>query len=210
MSHLIETLTSAIIQLISSTGYLGVFILMTLDSAFVPIPSEITMPFAGFLAGRGELNFFLIVLTGTLASLVGSIIGYYIGFFLEETVLLNLIRKYGKLLLLTEHDYHTSKKWFDKYGDKIVLIGRLIPGVRTFISIPAGMFEMPMKKFIIYTTIGSVIWCVFLTYVGFSAGQNWAFLEPIFKKLEIGIGILGILAVLLYINHKLKIIKMRK
>lgn len=210
MSSLIEFLTGIIIQLISTTGYLGIFILMTLDSALIPIPSEVTMPFSGFLAGRGELNFILIVIAGTLASIVGSIIGYYIGFFLEETVLLSLIRKYGKLLLLTEHDYHVSKKWFDKYGDKIVLIGRLIPGVRTFISLPAGMFAMNIRKFLIYTTIGSVIWCSLLTYIGFSAGQNWHFLEPIFKKLEIGIAVLAIIALLLYINHKLKIVKLKR
>lgn len=210
MSHLIEALTGIIIHLISSTGYLGIFVLMTLDSALIPIPSEITMPFSGFLVGRGELNFALVVFAGTLASIAGSMIGYYIGFFLEETVLLNLIRKYGKILLLTEHDYHTSKKWFDKYGDKIVLIGRLIPGVRTFISLPAGMFEMDIKKFLIYTTIGSAIWTTALTYVGFSAGKNWGFLEPIFKKLEIGIAILAVFAVLFYINHKLKIIKFKK
>ena len=181
---------------------------MTLDSAFVPIPSEITMPFAGFLAGRGELNFLLVVLTGTLASVIGSVIGYYIGFFLEETVLINLIRKYGKILLLTENDYIVSKAWFGKYGDKVVLVSRLIPGLRTFISLPAGMFAMNKKKFLAYTILGSAVWTVVLTYIGFTAGKNWEILGPIFKKLEIGIAVLVVLGIIFYINHKLKIIKL--
>lgn len=210
MSSIIESLTAVIIHLISSSGYAGVFLLTALDSSVVPIPSEIVMPFAGFLVSTGKINFWILVIVATLASLLGSIFTYYIGLFLEETVLLKLIKKYGKLILVTEEDYHTSKKWFDKYGDKIVLIGRLIPGIRAIISIPAGMFEMPLRKFLIYTFIGSAVWNTGLAYVGVSAGRNWAFLEPIFRKFEIGIVILIIASGLLYVNHKLKIIRIKR
>ncbi len=209
MSPLIETLTGIIIHLISSSGYLGIFVLMFLESVFVPIPSEVTMPFSGFLAASGQLSFILVVLVGAFANLAGSIVGYYIGFFLEERVIINIIKRYGKIFLVTEEDFHTSKKWFDKYGDKIVFISRLLPGVRTFISLPAGLFEMDIKKFSIYTFAGSLIWSFALTYVGFTAGKNWKVLEPIFRKLEIGIGVLAILAILFYINHKLKIVKFK-
>ncbi len=209
MSQLIETLTGVIIQLISSSGYLGIFILMALESVFIPIPSEITMPFSGFLAASGSLNFILVVLVGAVANLAGSIVGYYIGYFLEENVIVGVIKKYGKIILVTEHDYHQAKRWFEKYGDKIVFISRLLPGIRTFISLPAGIFEMDIKKFSIYTFAGSLIWSAGLTYVGFSAGKNWKVLEPIFRKLEIGIGVLFVVGLFLYINHKLKIVRFK-
>src|SRR3972149_3085847 len=128
---MLEFLGHYIIGFIESTKYLGIFVLMTLESALIPIPSEITMPFSGFLASQGKLSFWPIVFVGTLANLAGSYIAYYIGYFLEETILLNLIRKYGKLILLSEHDYERAHKWFIKYGDKIIFISRLLPGIRT-------------------------------------------------------------------------------
>jgi membrane protein DedA with SNARE-associated domain len=207
MSQIIEILTGVIIQLISSTSYLGIFILMFLESLFIPIPSEITMPFAGFLAASNSLNFVIVVLVGALANLAGSLVGYYVGYFLEEELIVRQINKYGKFILVTEADYHTAKGWFTKYGDKIVFFSRLLPGIRTFISLPAGIFEMDIKKFSIYTFAGSLIWSAGLTYVGYTAGKNWKVLEPIFRKLEIGIAIIIIIGILLYINHKLKIIK---
>ena len=117
---MIEVLGHYIIQLISSTGYVGIFILMALESALIPIPSEITMPFAGFLASKGQLSFTLIVIVGTLANVAGSLAAYYIGYVLEETVLLGIIKKYGKFVLLSEHEYNRARKWFEKYGDKII------------------------------------------------------------------------------------------
>ncbi|MFI5265644.1 MAG: DedA family protein, partial [Candidatus Levyibacteriota bacterium] len=170
-------------------------------------PIGITMPFAGFLASTGALNVWLIILVGTLANLAGSLLGYWIGYVLEETVLLGLIKKYGKFILIDEADYQRANKWFDKYGDKIVFISRLLPGVRTIISLPAGMFEMNLKKFIIYTTVGCLIWSALLTYIGFVLGANWAALDPYYRKFEIVI-VVGLgLAVLWYVDHKLKLHK---
>jgi membrane protein DedA with SNARE-associated domain len=207
---MLELLAHYIISFIESTTYLGIFILMALESALIPIPSEVTMPFSGFLAQQGELNLWLVVAVGTVANLVGSLVGYYIGKVLEETVLLNLIRKYGKFVLISEKEYATSKRWFEKYGDKIVLISRLLPGIRTIISLPAGMFEMDLKKFIIYTTLGCLIWSALLTYVGYVMGENWQSLEVYYRKFEVVIIGLLVLAVVWYINHKLHIVKFRK
>lgn len=207
---MLELLAHYIISFIESTTYLGIFILMALESALIPIPSEVTMPFSGFLAQQGELNLWLVVAVGTVANLVGSLVGYYIGKVLEETVLLNLIRKYGKFVLISEKEYATSKRWFEKYGDKIVLISRLLPGIRTIISLPAGMFEMDLKKFIIYTTLGCLIWSALLTYVGYVMGENWQSLEVYYRKFEFVIIGLLVLAVVWYINHKLHIVKFRK
>ena len=147
---MLELLGHYIIGFIESTRYAGIFVLMTLESALIPIPSEITMPFSGFLASSGRLSLQYIILTGTIANLVGSYIAYYIGYFLEETILVGLIKKYGKFVFVSHEDYERAHKWFLKYGDKIIFISRLLPGVRTVISLPAGMFEMDIKKFTIF------------------------------------------------------------
>lgn len=180
---------------------------MMLESALIPIPSEITMPFSGYLVSRGELNFVLVVLVGAFANLVGSWIAYYIGYFLEETVLVGWIKKYGKFLLLTVDDYEKSRHWFNKYGNRIVFFSRLLPGIRTFISLPAGMAKMDIKKFSIYTFLGSLIWSAMLAYIGYYFGENWKALEPIYRKFEIVVAVGLILGALWYINHKLKFVK---
>ena len=183
---------------------------MTLESALIPIPSEITMPFSGFLVNQGKLNFPIVVFVGAFANLVGSLIAYYIGYFLEETVIVDWIRKYGKFLLLTVEDYEKSRHWFQKYGNGIVFFSRLLPGVRTFISLPAGLAEMNVVKFSIYTFLGSLIWSAILTYIGLYTGENWKSLEPIYRKFEFIIAGVIIIGVLWYINHKLKLVKFPK
>src|SRR3989344_1841433 len=205
---MLEFLAHYIIQLIETTGYFGIFILMALESALIPIPSEITMPFSGFLVSEGKLSFVLVVLTGTFANLVGSLAAYYLGYILEETVLLNLIRRYGKFILLSEHEFHRAEMWFRKYGDKIIFISRLLPGIRTVISLPSGMFEMDIKKFVIYTTIGCFIWSTLLTYTGFYLAENWQSLEGVYRKFEIVIVVVLVVAVAWYIEKHLKISKL--
>ncbi len=207
---MLELLTGFIIQLIQSTGYVGVFVLMTLESALIPIPSEVTMPFAGFLVEQGKLNFWLVVLAGTVGNLVGSLIAYGLGFYLEEHVILKLVNKYGKFLLVTEHDYLKGVHLLKKYGDFVAFFSRVLPAVRTFISLPAGLAEMNIWKFSFYTFIGSFIWSALLTYVGVYFGNEWHSLEPIYRRFEILIAAVFILGALWYINHKLKIIKLRK
>lgn len=207
---MIAQISLFIIHLIQTTGYMGIFVLMTLESALIPIPSEVTMPFAGFLANQGSLSFILVVLTGAFGNLVGSIIGYYIGYFLEENIIVSLINKYGKFLLITEHDYTKATHWFKKYGNSVVFFSRLLPGVRTFISLPAGLSEMNIWKFSAYTFAGSLLWSGVLAYVGFYLGGKWKDLEPVYRKFELAIVVLAVLAVLFYINHKLKIVKFKK
>ena len=202
---MLEFLGQYIIQFIQSTGYAGIFVLMALESALIPIPSEITMPFSGFLASEGTLSFWGVVATGTIANLTGSIIAYYIGFLLEETILLGLIKRYGKFILLSEHEYQRAEKWFQKYGDKIIFISRILPAVRTVISLPAGVFRMDIKKFIVYTTVGCAIWSTFLTYVGFALGENWTSIEVYFRKFEFLIVGILILAVAFYIEKHLNL-----
>ena len=207
---MIESISATIIHLIQVSGYFGIFILMTLESALIPIPSEVTMPFAGFLVGQGHLNFFLVSLVGSFGNLIGSWIAYGIGFFLEEKVILNWIKKYGKFLLIGEDEYSHSTHWLQKYGASVSFFSRILPGVRTFISLPAGLAEINFLKFSTFTFLGSFIWSLILTYVGVYFGSKWNLLEPYFRKFELLIGVLMIVAVLWYINRKLKIVKFRQ
>ncbi len=202
---MLASLSGIIIHLISTTGYFGIFILMALESALIPIPSEITMPFSGFLAIKGGLSFPLIVLVGALGNLAGSLISYYIGYVLEENVILKGIQKYGKFVLISEHDYQKATKWFKRYGNRVVFFSRLLPGIRTYISLSAGLFEMNIWKFSTYTFVGSLIWSAVLTYVGFYLGKNWNSLEGYFRKFDVFILILIIIVIAFYLRRKLKI-----
>lgn len=196
-------LSSLIIHLISQSGYLAVFLLMTLESMLLPIPSEVTMPFAGFLAQEGHVLLWLIILIGALGNLVGSLIAYAVGYFLEERVIVALIKKYGKYILITEHDYTRAMKWFQRYGSGVTFFSRLLPVVRTFISLPAGLSEMNIWKFSAYTFLGSLIWSAFLAYVGYLLGRNWEAIHPLFQKFQDVIIVLLAVALVYYLYHKL-------
>ncbi len=207
IDHLITTLTHFIISFIQSTGYGGVFLLMAAESALIPIPSEVTMPFAGYLASINQFNIFLVIFIGALANLVGSLLAYGLGYWGEDHLIRGLIKKYGKYLLISEHEYDRSEKWFRKYGEKILFFSRVLPIVRTFISLPAGIAKMNIWRFTVYTFIGSLIWSAFLTYIGFSLGKNWHSIEGVYRKFEYGIvAVIGVLA-LYFIYHKIKSVR---
>jgi membrane protein DedA with SNARE-associated domain len=207
---MLELLSGIIIHIIQSVGYFGVFVLMVLNATAIPIPSEVTLPFAGFLANQGSLTLILVIITGILGDLVGSIIGYSIGYFLEENLLLSLIRKYGKLILVTEHDYHKATTWIKKYGAPVVFVGKMTPGIKSFVAVAAGITEVKFTKFIISNVLAALIYVSFVSYVGFYLGSKWNILGGYFQKFELVIIVLVVLAGLFYINYKLKIIKFRK
>ena len=200
---MLEFLSGFIIQIIHSTGYIGIFILMTLESALIPIPSEVTMPFAGFLVHSGSLSFPLVVLAGTVGNLIGSLLAYALGYFLEETAILNLIDKYGKFILLSRHEYTRAVHWYQKYGNSITFFSRLLPAVRTFISLPAGLSEMNIWKFSLYTFLGSLFWSIILTYIGFFLGSKWNTIGPYFSKFHLVIG-----GVLIALAFDIKVLRM--
>lgn len=204
---MLEHVSGFIIQIIQSTGYIGIFLLMMLESALIPIPSEVTMPFAGFLVHSGSLSFPFVVLVGAIGNLVGSLIAYTLGYYLEETVILNLIDKYGRFILLSKYEYTRAVEWYKKYGNSITFFSRLLPAVRTFISLPAGLAEMNIWKFSLYTFLGSLLWSIILTYIGVYLGSKWNTLGPYFSKFHLIIVVVFILLALYYINHKLKIVK---
>jgi membrane protein DedA with SNARE-associated domain len=169
LSSILGQIALFCISIISSIGYLGVFLLMVMESMIFPVPSELVMPFAGFLISGGEMSFTLVILFATLGSLVGSLLSYFLGRYGGKRFVL----RYGKYFLLNEEHLINAEKWFSKKGDLTIFIGRFIPLVRHVISIPAGVGKMDIKKFMIYTVIGAGMWNAFLAYVGFVLGNNW-------------------------------------
>lgn len=197
-------MVSNLTHLISTYGYIAVFVLMTAESALIPIPSEVTMTFAGFLAGLGVMNVWVAILIGALGNLIGSLLAFWLGRKMGEGWIRMAIRKWGKWLLIHEDDFNTALKWFSKYGQGITFGSRLLPIVRTFISLPAGIAEMDTKKFAIYTFVGSFIWSGVLAFLGLKLGQNWTAVEPFFRKFQFVIIGLFVLAVAAYIYRHFK------
>src|SRR5438105_6941020 len=151
--ELLQPLVSFITSTISSLGYPGIFALMVLESALIPIPSEIIMPFSGYLVSTSKFGAIEVILAGSIGNLVGSVLTYYLGLKAGRA----LIIKYGRYFLFRESHLKTVEGWFQKYGDRTAFIGRLLPGIRTYVSLPAGIGEMRLGRFIIYTFAGSLI-----------------------------------------------------
>lgn len=204
MEYITNFFVEGLTGLISSYGLWAVFVLMTAESALIPIPSEITMPFAGFLAGRGVFSFWTVIFVGALGNLVGSLLAYWLGYYKGEEWVRFAVKKWGKWLLIKESEFDKSLKWFAKYGQGVTFGSRLLPIVRTFISLPAGIAKMNITLFSILTFIGSFIWSWFLAWLGLKLGQNWLSIEPYFRKFQFVI--IGIFVALttLYIYKHLK------
>ncbi|MST04259.1 MAG: DedA family protein [Candidatus Pacebacteria bacterium] len=195
-----EYLINLFTRIISSTGYFGIAFLMMLESMVAPIPSEAVMPFAGVLWFSGKMSFILIIFFSTLGSLIGSLISYYIGLYGGKP----FVQKFGKYLLLNEHDLVITENFFGKFGDKTIFISRFIPVVRHLISIPAGTGKMNIYKFIFYTTIGAGLWNAILTYLGYYLGSRWTELRKYGEMIDFILIILIIIAVGFYIYKKRK------
>jgi membrane protein DedA with SNARE-associated domain len=187
LKPLVEFITSVIAQL----GYSGIFFLMILESALIPIPSEIIMPFSGFLSSTGRLDPFLVTLSGSLGNVIGSLLTYYLGIRAGRKFILN----YGKYILFKNEHLETTENLFRKYGDKISFAGRLLPGIRTYVSLPAGIGKADFKKFVTYTFAGSLVWNSMLTYVGMSLGRNWKNID----KYSVYLDVAALLSVALFI-----------
>lgn len=185
ITHLIDLIVVFVTGTVSAVGYLGVFVLMTLESACVPIPSEIIMPFSGFLVTTGKLNLWGVTLAGAFGNLVGAVITYAIGFYGGRPFIL----KYGKYFFVKEKEVHHAEKFFAKWGDWSVFLSRNLPVIRTFISLPAGVAEMPFIKFAIFSFLGSLPWCFALTYLGFILGSNWMVIREYGHYLDILAGL---------------------
>jgi len=198
MAGILSQIASLITKIISDSGYLGVSLLMALESACIPIPSEVIMPFSGFLAASGKFSFLPLVIFGACGNLIGSIVAYIVGIYGGR----KFIARYGKYILLREEELDKSEKFFVKYGSLSIFFGRLLPIIRTFISLPAGIAKMPFWKFCFYTFFGSLIWSGFLAYVGVLLGRNWQNIEGYFRKFDWAIGVLLIIGIIYFIYKK--------
>lgn len=172
-----------IVEVVSAFGYIGVFLLMLLENIFPPIPSELIMPLAGFVAARGELNFIAVILVGTAGSVVGALPWYYAGAKLGQDRMKRLADRWGHWLTLTPDDVDNASNWFERHGKAAVFFGRLIPAVRTLISVPAGIAGMSMTLFLIYSTLGSLIWTALLALAGYLLESQYQkvahYLDPV-------------------------------
>lgn len=182
-------------HLISTSGYLGVFLLMAAESTMVPLPSELVMPFAGYLAYTGKFNFVYVIFISGLGTVFGSLVSYYIGEYGGEPFL----EKYGKYLLINKKDLEWTHKWFANHGEKTIFISRFIPVVRHLISIPAGIAEMNIKRFTIFTFLGGFLWNTFLAYLGYLLGQNWTLVHHYTKPLSYVVVVLLIAGVVFFV-----------
>lgn len=173
MTQILDQIILWVEALILALGYPGIALVMFLECVFPPIPSEVIMPFAGFLAGRGQMHIAGVIAAGTLGSLAGAYVLYLVGRWAEDHLVLNFVRQYGRWFLLTEDDWHHALKVFEKYGWFCVFFGRLMPIVRSLISIPAGMDHLPVGKFLFFTALGTLIWNTALAVAGLFFGERW-------------------------------------
>jgi membrane protein DedA with SNARE-associated domain len=183
-------------NLVGSLGYWGIGLLMFLENIFPPIPSELIMPLAGFSVAQGKMNFGLAVFAGTVGTMAGTYAWYYLGRLVNYQRLQAWADRYGKWIQVSAKDIDRVNDWFNKYGVKAVLFGRMVPGIRTLISLPAGMNQMSLITFTIYSSIGTLLWTVALTAAGFLLGDNYAkiedYLKPISKLVVFGLlGLIG-------------------
>ena len=192
-----------------NAAYLVICFAMFLENIIPPIPSEIIMPLGGFFVYQGDLNFYILVIFGLIGTVLGALPWYYLGRFLNEKKLANFVESKGKFLGITSKDFNKSKLWFDKYGVSLVFWGRLIPGIRTLISVPAGIELMPLKKFLVWTTLGSLIWVVLLSFSGYVFGENYGIIETYIDNFKFFIKPVFIIILILFILKYLKKIKFK-
>jgi membrane protein DedA with SNARE-associated domain len=207
--NILEAIGLWIMHQISVFGYFGVVFLMGIESACIPLPSEIIMPFAGTLtaamvingvAQAARFNLLLVGLAGALGCVVGSIVAYWVGVWGGRP----FIERYGRYVLINKHDLDTADRFFTKYGQAAIFISRLLPVVRTFISLPAGISRMNFLRFCIYTFLGSVPWCLALAWVGRILGNNWEAIKPWFHKFDYVIGILFVAGVVWFVQRHVR------
>ena len=203
IAKIITILSGIIVATISTLGYSGIVLLMAIESACIPLPSEIIMPFSGYLVSTGELNIWGVGVAGAVGCVLGSLLAYWAGMYGGRP----FIEKYGRYILLSHHDLDIADRWFSKYGEAIVFSARLLPAIRTFIAFPAGIARMNLTRFVFYTFAGSLPWCLALAYVGQKLGEQWdkdERLKTWFHRFDFVIGIIGVVLVTWWVWRHIK------
>jgi membrane protein DedA with SNARE-associated domain len=206
IAKLIEFLSGIIVAVIAALGYWGVGLLMAIESACIPLPSEIIMPFAGYLVSRDEMNIWGVALAGAVGCVAGSLVAYWVGMYGGRP----LIEKYGRYVLISRQDLELADRWFSRYGEAIIFTSRLLPAIRTFIAFPAGVARMNLTRFVVYTFAGSLPWCLGLAYIGQKLGEQWnkdERLKTLFHRFDFVIGIIALVAIIWWVRRHLKHLK---
>jgi membrane protein DedA with SNARE-associated domain len=193
-------LSDWIVGVISGMGYPGLFLLMAGESACLPIPSEVVLPFAGYIAFKGDFNQVAVVLIATVGQVFGALVAYYVGALGGRP----LVVKYGRYILLDTAHLETADRWFDRWGSRAIFATRLLPIVRTFIAFPAGVAKMDVKKFVLYTFLGSLPWTAVLTYTGYALGPHWERILKFFEKMDVVVALV-ILAGIAYLVRRARL-----
>jgi membrane protein DedA with SNARE-associated domain len=195
---MIKELAQDLVDLIFDWGYIGIFIMMSIESSFIPFPSEIVLIPAGYLASQGDMNLLMILLSALSGSMVGAFINYYLALLLGRKILI----KYGKYFFIKEKAVIKMDNFFDKHGHISTFVGRLIPGIRQLISIPAGIARMNLVVFSTYTAMGAGIWALILILLGYFIGENKELIDTYLKQITISVLVILTIISLWYINHQ--------
>jgi len=184
MAEILDFIRVVVESVILTLGYPGIALVMFIENIFPPIPSEVVIPFAGFLVERGEFSMVGVLASATVGVLIGAVVIYYIGVWADEPVVRGFVRRYGKWFFLSEEDIDRAMAFFDRYGEWVVFFGRLIPIIRSLISLPAGMNRMRLPRFLVFTALGSLIWNTVLGVAGYFLGANWERILDITDRYE--------------------------
>jgi membrane protein DedA with SNARE-associated domain len=200
IGNILAALGAVIMDTILRLGYGGIVLLMAIESACIPLPSEVIMPFSGYLVSTGAMQMWAVALAGGIGCVLGSLVAYYAGALGGRP----LVEKYGRYVLISHHDLDLADRWFQRHGDVTIFIGRLLPVVRTFIAFPAGVSRMAMGRFVAYTFVGSLIWCWALAWIGMKLGEHWNTLGEYFHRFDILIGLVLFAAIAWYVRRHIR------
>lgn len=200
VEYILTPIINWIIDVISGMGYSGIVVLMAIESACIPLPSEVIMPFSGYLVSTGRFNIHLASFAGAFGCAVGSTVTYWVGYFGGRA----FIEKWGRFILIRKEELERADRWFEKYGSSAAFFSRLLPIIRTFISLPAGISRMNFWRFLLYSFVGSIPWCYLLAYIGLVMGENWENIREIFRKFDIFIVVILALILIWWLVVRLR------
>lgn len=207
MGDVLSNLGDWIKNVIETLGYPGIVLVMALENVFPPIPSELVMPLAGFMANEGTFSLLGVIIAGMIGSVLGALILYYFGAWANELVIRRFIRRWGRYAFISENDLDVSLSFFHRHGEAVIFFGRLIPLVRSLISIPAGMDRMPMPRFLFYTVLGTTIWSGILSYAGWVLKENYEAVAGYVERYQSVVIVLILVGILAFVY--LRIVKPR-